>query len=156
MSYECPLVDVTGGEPLLQKETPVLIRRLLDQGLEVLMETNGSYDISQVDKRCVKIVDIKCPSSGEQDKNKLGNLTKLTGKDEIKCVIGGKEDYEYAKKILSLTDVEPFSINPVYFSPVFGEIEPKVLARWILEDHLNVRLHLQLHKIIWDPEQRGV
>ena len=120
------------------------------------METNGSYDISQVDKRCVRIVDIKCPSSGEQEENNLKNLTKLTGKDEIKCVIGGKEDYEYAKKILSLSDFKPFGMNPVHFSPVFGKMDPKVLAGWILEDHLNVRLHLQLHKIIWDPEQRGV
>lgn len=155
-SYECLLVDVTGGEPLLQKETPVLIRRLLEQGLEVLMETNGSYDINKVDKRCVRIVDIKCPSSGEQEENNLRNLTKLTGRDEIKCVIGGREDFEYAKRVLSLTDVKPFSINSVHFSPIFGKLDPKVLAGWILEDHLNVRLHLQLHKVIWGPEQRGV
>ncbi|MBW1679697.1 MAG: radical SAM protein, partial [Deltaproteobacteria bacterium] len=153
VSYKCPLVEVTGGEPLNQKETPVLIHRLLEEGFEVLMETNGTQDISQVDDRCVKIVDIKCPSSGEDEKNNLENLTRLAGKDEIKFVIGSREDYEYAKKILNLN---PLRMNAIHFSPVFGEMNPKVLAKWILEDRLDVRLHLQIHKIIWNPEQKGV
>jgi len=153
VSYKCPLVEVTGGEPLNQKETPVLIRRLLEEGFEVLMETNGTQDISQVDDRCVKIVDIKCPSSGEDEKNDLENLTRLAGKDEIKFVIGSREDYEYAKKILNLN---PLRMNAIHFSPVFGEMNPKILAKWILEDRLEVRLHLQIHKIIWNPEQKGV
>jgi len=153
VSYKCPLVEVTGGEPLNQKETPVLIHRLLEEGFEVLMETNGTQDISQVDDRCVKIVDIKCPSSGEDEKNNLENLTRLAGKDEIKFVIGSREDYEYAKKLLNFNSLR---MNAVHFSPVFGKMNPTVLAKWILEDRLDVRLHLQIHKIIWNPEQKGV
>ena len=154
--HQCPIVEVTGGEPLIQKETPVLVHRLLEEGFEVLMETNGSQDISGVDKRCVKIVDVKCPSSGEDEKNDLRNLTRLSQKDEIKFVIGGREDFEYARRILDLTELRPFRMNPVHFSPVFGKMDLKILAKWILEDHLDVRLNQQLHKIIWGPEQAGV
>ncbi len=154
--YQCPVVGVTGGEPLIQKETPVLIYRLLEEGYEVLMETNGTQDISQVDDRCVKVVDIKCPSSGQTGHNDLGNLDRLTSHDEVKFVISDREDYEYAKQILDLRDENFFGKNPVHFSPAFGKIEPKTLAEWILKDHLDVRLNLQLHKVIWDPDQRGV
>jgi 7-carboxy-7-deazaguanine synthase len=140
----------------MQKETPTLISRLLDEGYEVLLETNGSQDISQVDGRCVKIVDIKCPSSGEADKNDFENLNRLSDKDEIKFVIGDKEDYEYAKEKLDLIESNPQRIQTVHFSPVFGKLEPKDLAEWIKEDRLDVRVHLQLHKIIWEPDQRGV
>jgi 7-carboxy-7-deazaguanine synthase len=139
---------VTGGEPLMQKETPALIRRFLDEGYEVLLETNGSQDISQVDGRCVKIVDIKCPSSGETDENDFENLNRLSDKDEIKFVIGDREDYEYAKKMLDLLGSDPLTVKAVHFSPVFGKLDPKTLAEWILEDNLDVRLHLQLHKYI--------
>jgi 7-carboxy-7-deazaguanine synthase len=132
----------------MQKETPALIRRFLDEGYEVLLETNGSQDISQVDGRCVKIVDIKCPSSGEADENDFENLSRLSGKDEIKFVIGDKEDYEYAKEKLDLIESNPQRIDKVHFSPVFGKLDPKTLANWILEDNLDVRLHLQLHKYI--------
>jgi 7-carboxy-7-deazaguanine synthase len=155
-SYRCPLVEVTGGEPLIQEETPSLIRRLLEEGYEVLLETNGTQDINQVDDRCVRIVDIKCPSSGEMDKNDLENLSRLTEHDEIKFVIGGRDDYEYAKRILDLIDLNPPRMKKVLFSPVFGTVEPSLLGEWILKDHLNVRLQLQLHKYIWDPERRGV
>ncbi len=155
-SYECTLVEVTGGEPLIQKETPFLIHRLLEEGFEVMMETNGSLDISQIDKRCVKIIDIKCPSSGEEKKNDLENLTRLTDRDEVKFVIGDSKDYEYAKRALDLLSLNPSKKNIVHFSPVFGKLDPKILAKLILEDHLNVRLHLQAHKIIWGNEQRGV
>lgn len=155
-SYDCPLVEVTGGEPLIQKETPLLVRDLIEKGFEVLMETNGSQDIGQVDKRCVKIVDIKCPSSGEDQKNDLENLTRLTNKDEIKLVIGDRGDYEYARNVLSLMDQDAFVMDRAHFSPIFGKLEPKVLAKWILEDHLSVRIHLQLHKIIWGHKQKGV
>jgi len=155
-SYQCPLVEITGGEPLIQEETPSLIRRLLQRGYEVLLETNGTRDISQVDDRCVKIVDIKCPTSGEAEKNNLINVSRLTHRDEIKFVIGGREDYEYAKKILNLINLKPSRMDKVFFSPVFGAVEPSVLAEWILKDRLNVRLQLQLHKYIWDPERRGV
>ena len=147
-SYHCRLVEVTGGEPLIQAETPTLIRRLLDEGYEVLLETNGSQDISQVDGRCVKIVDIKCPSSGETDENDFENLNRLSDKDEIKFVIGDKEDYEYAKKKLDLLGSDLLTVKAVHFSPVFGKLDPKILADWILGDNLDVRLHLQLHKYI--------
>ncbi|NVL89594.1 MAG: radical SAM protein [Desulfobacterales bacterium] len=156
VSYQCNLVEVTGGEPLIQGDTPLLVRRLLEKGYEVLMETNGSQDISRVDNRCVKIVDIKCPSSGETSRNDLGNLSRLTEKDEIKFVIGDRADYEYAKKILDLMDTGPVRKTLVHFSPASGKIQPKRLAEWILEDHLNVRVHIQLHKIIWPHEQKGV
>ena len=155
-SYKCPLVEVTGGEPLIQKETPYLIHSLLEAGHEVLLETNGSQDIRQVDERCVKIMDIKCPTSGEEGKSDLKNLALLADTDEIKFVIGDREDYEYAKKILGSMDLKPSPINRVHFSPVFGKMDPGLLAKWLLADHLDVRLHLQIHKIIWDPEKRGV
>jgi 7-carboxy-7-deazaguanine synthase len=155
-SYKCPLVEVTGGEPLIQKETPYLIHNLLEAGHEVLLETNGSQDIGQVDERCVKVMDIKCPTSGEEGKTDLKNLALLADTDEIKFVIGDRGDYDYAKKILNSMDLKPSPISRVHFSPVFGKMDPGLLAKWILADHLDVRLHLQIHKIIWDPEKRGV
>ncbi len=155
-SYECRLVEITGGEPLIQEETPALIQRLLDEDHEVLLETNGSQDISRVDGRCVKIVDIKCPSSGEEDKNDLKNLTLLTDKDEVKFVIGDRGDYEYAKHVLNLIPAYSTRKRAVHFSAVYGKTDPKTLAKWILEDHLSVRLHMQLHKLIWGQGQRGV
>jgi 7-carboxy-7-deazaguanine synthase len=154
--YGCPLVEVTGGEPLLQEETPYLISQLLGKGYKVLIETNGSHDISRVDGRSVRIVDIKCPSSGEKDRNDLTNLNRLRDEDELKFVIGGREDYDYAKDILSLIGHGSSGKVAVHFSPSFGRMEPKELAGWILHDRLNVRLHLQLHKYIWHPGQRGV
>lgn len=155
-SYECPLVEITGGEPLIQNETPFLIQGLLQKGYKVLLETNGSQDISQVDKRCVRIIDIKCPSSGEEERNDLENLSRLTDKDEIKFVIGDRKDYEYAKKLSNGIGNNTSIKNLIHFAPVFGKMDPKILAKWVLEDRLDVRLHVQLHKIIWGPEQRGV
>lgn len=155
-SYECSLVEVTGGEPLIQKETPALIENLLERGYEVLLETNGSQNIGHIDKRCVKILDVKCPSSGEAGKNDLDNLTKLTEKDEIRLVIGDREDYEYAKKILGLKNLNASRTNAIHLSPVFGKMAPENLAKWILEDRLDVRLQLQIHKVIWEPDQRAV
>jgi 7-carboxy-7-deazaguanine synthase len=155
-AYECRLVEITGGEPLLQNETPALIQRLLDEDHEVLLETNGSQDISRVDGRCIRIVDIKCPSSGEEDKNDLNNLNILTENDEVKFVIGSREDYEYAKRVLNLITTYSNRKTAVHFSAVFGVTDPKVLAKWILEDHLKVRLHLQLHKLIWGQGKRRV
>ncbi len=149
----CDLVEVTGGEPLIQAETPPLIGRLLDAGHTVLLETNGSMDIGVVDPRCVRIVDIKCPSSGMSGKNDLRNLKKLRARDELKLVIGSREDYEFARGLLSILPPARRRIN---FSPVFGMLAPRTLAEWILEDRLPVRLNLQLHKIIWGPEARGV
>ncbi len=154
-AYNCSLVEVTGGEPLLQNKTPLLIYRLLEKGYEVMMETNGSLDIAVVDERCIKIVDIKCPASGESDKNDLENLKKLNNNDQIKFVIGNDEDYEYAKEIID-SKCPGFPKSQILFSPVAGEMEPDQLAEWILKDNLNVRLHLQLHKIIWPDKLRGV
>jgi 7-carboxy-7-deazaguanine synthase len=149
----CGLVEVTGGEPLMQEETPFLIERLLDEGHTVLLETNGSMDISVVDRRCVRIVDIKCPSSKMAAKNDLRNLKRLRVRDELKFVIADRGDYEFAKDLLSTLPPGRFKIN---LSPVFGALAPRSLAEWILKDGLPVRLNLQLHKIIWDPGARGV
>jgi 7-carboxy-7-deazaguanine synthase len=154
-AHRCRLVEITGGEPLLQSQTPILIHRLLENGYEVMLETNGSLDISRVDGRCIKIVDIKCPTSGESDKNDLGNLKRLGSKDQVKFVIGDRSDYEYAK--VTMGSISPdFPEEQILFSPVSGGISPSQLAEWILEDNLNVRLHLQLHKIIWPDKKRGV
>jgi 7-carboxy-7-deazaguanine synthase len=153
--FRCPLVEVTGGEPLLQAETPQLIRTLLDLGQTVLLETNGSMDVSIVDERCIKIVDFKCPSSGESQSNDLGNITRLQGRDEAKLVIGSREDYLFAKEISERVRGHNRGIA-INFSPIFGMLPPSELSAWILEDLLPVRLNLQLHKYIWDPERRGV
>jgi len=149
----CDLVEVTGGEPLIQAETPPLIAGLLDAGHTVLLETNGSIDIGVVDPRCVRIMDIKCPSSGMAGQNDLRNLKKLGAQDELKFVIASREDYEFARDLLSTLPAARCEIN---FSPVFGSLAPRSLAEWILEDHIAVRLNLQLHKIIWGSEARGM
>jgi 7-carboxy-7-deazaguanine synthase len=154
-TFGCSIVEVTGGEPLLQEETPVLVKRLLDRGYTVLLETNGSMNIGKVDNRCIRILDIKCPSSGEADRNDFGNLDRLTATDEIKFVIGTRDDYEYAKKALDrINQTSP--VDQIHFSPVFGKLLPEKLASWILEDGLKARLVLQIHKIIWPGENRGV
>lgn len=155
-SYPCSLVEITGGEPLLQNETPGLIFDLLEEGFTVLLETNGSVDISKVDSRCVRILDIKCPSSGQSQYNDLANLQRLSNRDEVKFVIGNRDDYEFAKQIVK--QLAALSVNPLHIhcSPVFEKLNPETLARWILTDHLSVRLHLQLHKVIWGPHLRGV
>ena len=154
-AYKCRLVEITGGEPLLQSQTPVLIHGLLENGYEVMLETNGSLDISRVDGRCIKIVDIKCPTSGESDKNDMKNLKILGSKDQIKCVVGNRMDYDYAKETID-SNCPDFPKDRILFSPVSDRIAPARLAEWILEDNLNVRLHLQLHKIIWPDRERGV
>ena len=153
--YMCRLVEITGGEPLIQSETPGLIYRLLENGYEVMLETNGSLDISRVDERCIKIVDIKCPTSGESDKNDMKNLKKLGSKDQVKFVIGNRIDYKYAKETID-SNCPDFPKDQILFSPLSEGIAPAQLAEWILEDNLNVRLHLQLHKIIWPDRERGV
>lgn len=154
--FRCPLVEVTGGEPLMQEKTPELIRRLLYLEFVVLLETNGSLDISMADDRCVKIVDFKGPSSGEENSNDLANIERLNPHDEVKLVIGSRDDFEHAKYIEELIHCVPSRRNVVHFSPVYGKLGPRELAEWILADGLNVRLNLQLHKHIWDPRQRGV
>ncbi len=155
-SFGCPLVEVTGGEPLLQAGTPGLIRALLDLGYTVLMETNGSLDIGVIDGRCVRIVDVKCPSSGESAKNRLENLAIVTPNDEVKFVIGDRADFDYAKGVIAGHLSCRSGLKPPLIAPVFGRMDPEILARWILEDHLDVRLQIQLHKVIWGAEKRGV
>ncbi|BBO87617.1 radical SAM protein [Desulfosarcina ovata] len=155
-SYGCRLVEITGGEPLIQAETPDLIHALIAKGFQVLMETNGSLDIDKIDSACARIVDVKCPSSGEHEKNDLENLNRLTENDELKFVIGNQTDYEFARNILKTYKLVCPKNSKIHFSPVYGKIRPDLLAQWILADRLNVRLQLQLHKFIWDPNKRGV
>ncbi|MDD2391080.1 MAG: radical SAM protein [Desulfobacterales bacterium] len=151
----CKLVEITGGEPLLQEDTPDLVRQLLALNYKVLMETNGSHDISRVDRRCVHIVDIKCPASGECHHNDLANLKRIGPEDQLKFVIRDQEDYRFARETL-VSVPAGFPTDHALFSPVAGKLEPAVLAGWILEDHLDVRLHLQLHNFIWPDIDRGV
>jgi 7-carboxy-7-deazaguanine synthase len=154
--YGCKLVEITGGEPLIQDETPDLIKALLDDGYIVLIETNGSRDISMIDRRCIKIMDIKCPSSNEEIHNDFENLKRLNQGDELKFVIADRRDYDYAIKILDLIHPDKIGSIHVNMSPCFGRIEPRVLSEWILKDKLRVRLNMQLHKYIWPPDMRGV
>ncbi|CAI9085865.1 radical SAM protein [Candidatus Methylacidiphilum fumarolicum] len=154
--FNIPLVEVTGGEPLLQKNTLHLLRLLCDLGYQVLLETSGALSIRQVDPRVHRIVDLKCPSSGESEKNLLANLDWLREKDELKFVIGNNEDYQWAKTKLKEEKERLTKVKAITFSPVFGELEPSILSEWILADRLNVRLGLQIHKYIWHPEARGV
>ena len=165
-SFNCQTVEVTGGEPLLQPAALRLLARLCDEYATVLLETSGTVSIAEVDPRVIRIVDLKCPSSGEGERNELANVPLLTERDEVKFVIGTREDYEWARKILS--DHALAARCPVVYQPVTphpdaanlklakGGLSPRQLAEWLLEDGLNVRLGLQLHKIIWPPDARGV
>jgi len=153
-AHAVPLVEITGGEPLLQPNVLPLLTRLCNDGNTVLLETGGSLDVAPVDPRVVKILDLKCPSSGESDKNRFANLRHLTAKDELKFVIAGRPDYDWAKRILTAEQLNQRCI--VLFSPVVEQLPLKTLAEWILADHLPVRLQTQWHKHIWDPTARGV
>lgn len=153
-AFECPMVELTGGEPLLQPAAPELLRRLCDAGYEVLLETGGGIDIAPVDPRVRRIVDVKCPASGESDNNHWPNLDLLTERDEVKFVLADEADYRFACDIVRRYDLA--SRCPVHFSPVHGSVDLQALAGWILRDRLGVRLQLQLHKFIWHPQQRGV
>lgn len=155
-SYNCNLVEITGGEPLTQEETPSLIRELLNLGYQVLLETNGSQDISQVDDRCVKIVDMKCPSSGEAEKNDLANLARLSDHDELKFVIGDREDFIWAKSTLKMVPGYPEKNRNIFLSTVFDKLAPSTVVEWMLKENVDVRLQLQMHKYIWDPDLKGV
>lgn len=152
-SYGCELVEITGGEPLAQSETFDLVRRLCDDGFELLIETSGSIDIAPVDPRATIILDIKCPGSGEMEKNRWENLETLKAQDEIKFVVADRADYEWAKKIIEEKRLERWT---VLLSPVWGEMEMKSLAEWMLADRLPARFQTQLHKHIWGPDVRGV
>lgn len=152
--YRCRLVEVTGGEPLHQPEAFLLVERLCAEDYEVLIETSGAIDIAPVDKRAHVIMDVKCPGSGMVERMHWGNLNQLASKDEVKFVIKDRADYEWAGSVVTKHGLEKRCT--VLFGPVFGELEPRRLAEWILADQLPVRLQIQLHKYIWDPDMKGV
>ncbi len=158
--YDIPLVLVTGGEPLLQDQTPVLLSRLVEAGFEVQLETSGTLPWHELDSRISAIVDVKCPGSGESGKNRLDLLSTLRPNDEVKFVIADRTDYEYARETVENhklgAENSVLSQERVLFSPVWGELDPKRLAQWILEDRLPVRFQLQLHKVLWGPDATGV
>jgi 7-carboxy-7-deazaguanine synthase len=153
MAYGCNLVEVTGGEPLAQAEAFELIENLCDRGLEVLIETSGSIDVSPTDRRAKLILDVKCPGSGEAESNRWANLDLLRPQDEIKFVIADRADYEWARQVIQARNLSRW---PVLLSPVWGEMEPRSLAEWMLADRLAARFQTQLHKHIWGAEARGV
>jgi len=148
-------VEFTGGEPLLQEEILPLTGRLLSEGFRVLVETSGERFVGKLPKAVVKIVDVKCPGSGESEKFCFRNLEAVDRKDQIKFVVLDESDYRYAQEFLVRYDLRN-RVDEVTFSPVFGQLPPRQLAEWILRDGLEVRLGLQLHKFIWEPETRGV
>lgn len=153
-AYGCRTVEVTGGEPLLQPAVHPLLGRLADEFATVLLETSGTLTIENVDPRVVRIVDIKCPGSGEAERNCWSNIDLLTQRDEVKFVVSGRADYDWSREVIAGHDL--LSRCPVLISPVFGELEPSDLVGWVLEDRLDVRVGLQLHKLIWPPTARGV
>ena len=153
-SYNCKLVEITGGEPLMQNEVHQLMSKLCDAGYKVLLETSGSLTIENVDGRVVNILDFKTPSSGMEKKNYFKNVEYLKPEDEVKFVIGSRTDYDWSKKIIKKYQLD--KKVKILFSSVFGIIEHKNLVEWILKDNLNVRYQLQLHKYIWEPDKKGV
>ena len=152
--YNSKLVEVTGGEPLVQKESLELMKKLCDEGFDVMLETGGSLPIKDIDERVLIIMDLKCPSSKMEKKNLYENINFLKQKDELKFVIENREDYDWSKGIISKYDLKDKS--EILFSVVFGELEPVSLVNWIIEDKLDVRYQLQMHKYIWHPETKGV
>jgi len=153
-SYGCSLVEVTGGEPLHQPGALVLLTKLCDVRYHVLLETSGAFDISAIDDRVSIIMDVKCPGSSMSDRMMWTNIEHLSQKDEVKFVLKDHADYEWARDIVRQYDLGNHC--PVLFSPVFGALDLQPLAEWILSDRLPVRVQVQLHKLIWDPETRGV
>jgi 7-carboxy-7-deazaguanine synthase len=151
----CPVVEVTGGEPLLQADVYPLMQRLLDAGKTVLVETGGHRSIAQVPAGVVRIMDVKCPGSGESARNDWSNLALLAPGDEVKFVIADRVDYEFARDIVQREQLTG-RVAAVLFSPVHGELAAKQLAEWVIADRLEVRVQLQMHKYIWTPETRGV
>ena len=152
--WDCNLVEVTGGEPLFQDECIDLLNELVNSNYEVMLETGGSLSISDVPKKVVKIVDFKCPSSGMVKKNLWSIVDDLQAHDEVKFVIGNREDFDWAKD--RITEYSLDKICTLLFSPTFGEIAPQQIVEWILDDNLPVRMQMQMHKMIWSPEEKGV
>jgi 7-carboxy-7-deazaguanine synthase len=155
LALECPLIEITGGEPLLQPNVLPLMTELCDRGKRVLIETSGAHDISKIDQRVHRIMDLKTPGSGESNRNRYENIAHLRKRDEVKFVIGSREDYLWSKEKATEFDLVK-RCGTVLFSPIFGRIEPREIVEWILEDKLEVRFQLQLHKFIWSPAMKGV
>jgi 7-carboxy-7-deazaguanine synthase len=153
--HGCDLIEITGGEPLLQDAVYPLVDALLAAGDTVMIETSGACDISRLDPRVIRIMDLKCPGSGESERNLWSNLQHLTARDEVKFVIADRVDYQWARETIRTHDLAARA-GTVLLSPAFGVLEPKALAAWMMEDHLPARLQLQIHKHIWDPAARGV
>lgn len=149
------LVEITGGEPLEQPECPTLAAALLERAYTVLCETSGTLPIARLPEGVIKIMDFKCPGSGIADKNDWHNVGALSCRDEVKFVMAGRADYEWSRDVVQQYGLME-RCAAVLFSPAFARLEPRRLAEWILEDGLDVRLHLQLHKYVWPPDQRGV
>ncbi len=153
--YNCNFICVTGGEPLMQKEVTQLLEYFCDKNYRVSLETNGYYSLENIDKRVKKVVDFKCPDSGMSKLNNFNNVNFINNNDEIKFVIASRKDYDWAKEVIDSYNLFGKTDN-ILMSVVFGKVEPKELAEWILQDNLKVRLQLQLHKFIWDPSLKGV
>lgn len=154
-AYGCDLVEITGGEPLLQEDVYLLMERLIASGQDVLLETGGHRSVARVPAAVVKILDIKCPGSGEAHTTDWENLARLGPRDEAKFVIASPADYEYAKQVVRRYHLDR-RCGAVLFSPAHGLLDARDLATWILADRLRVRLHVQLHKLVWGSEARGV
>jgi 7-carboxy-7-deazaguanine synthase len=153
--YGCDVVEITGGEPLLQKDVYPLMQRLLDEGRTVMLETGGHLSVEDVPDGVVRVIDVKCPGSGESGKVHWPNLDRLRPSDEIKFVIADRADYEFARDVVAKHELLT-KAAAVLFSPVHGAMSARTLAEWILADRLPVRLQLQAHKYIWDAQTRGV
>jgi 7-carboxy-7-deazaguanine synthase len=154
-AYDCPTVEITGGEPLLQDDVYELMDKLVGRGRTVLLETGGHRPVDRVPEAVIKIIDIKCPASGEAGRNDWSNIDRLTPRDEVKFVIADRADYEYARDVMIRHGLSTRA-GAVLMSPVHGQQDPKQLSEWVLADRLPVRIQLQLHKYIWPPSTRGV
>jgi len=152
--YPCKLVEVTGGEPLFQDGCIDLLQKLVDLDYKVLLETSGSLTIKNVPKEVINIIDFKCPSSNMKKKNLWDNINYLKLDDEVKFVIGDREDYDWAKNKIKKYNLT--GICNVLMSPIYNQIKPQIITNWILEDNLDIRFQIQLHKEIWPEEERGV
>ena len=152
--YPCNLIEVTGGEPLFQKNCIQLLEKLVELKYDILLETSGSLSIKDVPKQIINIIDFKCPSSNMEKKNYWENINYLNKKDEIKFVIGNREDYDWAKNKIS--EYNLLNKCTILMSPTYNEINPKTIAEWILKDGIDIRFQIQLHKEIWEESTRGV